>query len=79
MTCIATFTNSTFEFIAVDGMQFVFGMALVGGLPIFNSALLGTYDYVFGAMDHSGFCLDSYWFNSMYHYIHHLEVDANYG
>jgi sterol desaturase/sphingolipid hydroxylase (fatty acid hydroxylase superfamily) len=71
MTCISTFTDSMAEFLLMELLAEIAGIWLVGGLPLFNLILLGIYNVVNGAFDHSGFCLDKFWFNSIYHYNHH--------
>jgi sterol desaturase/sphingolipid hydroxylase (fatty acid hydroxylase superfamily) len=53
-------------------------ICLVGGLPVTNVILLGVYNVVNGGFDHSGFCLDKFWFNSIYHYVHHAEPTINF-
>lgn len=78
MTCVSTFTDSMVEFLFMELFAEIAGICLVGGLPLFNVILLGMYNVVNGAIDHSGFCLDEIWFNSVYHYVHHAEPTVNF-
>lgn len=71
LTCLANFANSTAEFLMMEAFAWVIGMSAVGGLPTFNCILLAGYIFVNAAMDHSGFCLHPFWYNSIYHYVHH--------
>lgn len=62
----------------MEAFAWVIGMSAVGGLPVYCAILLGSYNFINGAMDHSGFCLDELWFNSIYHFVHHAEPTTNY-
>lgn len=78
MTCVSTFTDSMVEFLFMELFAEIAGICLIGGLPLFNIILLGVYNVVNGAIDHSGFCLHEFWFNSIYHFTHHAEPTWNY-
>lgn len=78
MTCVSTFTDSMTEFLLMELFAEIAGICAVGGLPMPCIVLLGVYNVVNGGFDHSGFCLDDFWFNSMYHYTHHAEPTWNY-
>ena len=78
MTCVSTFTDSMAEFLLMELFAEIAGICAVGGLPLFYVILLGVYNVVNGALDHSGFCMDEVWFNSIYHYVHHAEPTVNF-
>jgi hypothetical protein len=78
ISLISTFTDSMIEFLLMDLFAKIAAIFIVGELPFFNVVLLSIYFAITRSLNHSDFCLDKFWFNSIYHYTHLAEPALNY-